>query len=51
MNFKQHDPQHDSDSHTVAQQARYLMSAERQRVQHRRQAMLNRKATEIGLDW
>jgi hypothetical protein len=50
MNFKQHDTQHDNNSRTVAAQARYLMSAERQRIQCRSQAILNRTATEIGLD-
>ncbi len=46
MNFNQHD----NNLRTVAAQARNLMSAKRQRVQHRAQAMLNRTATEVGLD-
>ncbi len=50
MNFKQHDTQHDNNSRTVAAQARHLMSAQRQRVQRRSQAILNRTATEIGID-
>lgn len=50
MNFNQKDTQYDNNLRTVAAQARYLMNANRQRVQHRSQAMLNRAAAEVGLD-
>jgi hypothetical protein len=50
MNFNQHDTQHDNNLRTVAAQARYLMSAKRQRTQHRSQAMLNRAAAEVGIN-
>lgn len=50
MNFNFNNTQQNNNLHTVSAQARCLMSARRQKVQHRKQAMLNRVAAEVGVE-
>lgn len=50
MNLNLNGTQYNDNLQAVSAQARCLMSASRQRVQHRKQAMLNRVAAEVGLD-
>lgn len=50
MNLNFNSTQHDENLQTVATQARSLMSANRQRVQQRQQAMRTRVAAEVGVD-
>lgn len=50
MNLNFNGIQSDNNHRTITAQARHLMSANRQRLQHRTQAMLNRTAAEVGLD-
>ncbi len=40
----------DENSPAVSAQARWLMSAHRQRVQNRSQSMLQRAAAQVGID-
>lgn len=50
MNFNFNTTQQNDNLQTVSDQARCLMSARRQRIQHRKQAMLNRVAVEVGIE-
>ncbi len=50
MNLNFNNVQHKNNLHTISTQARYLMSAGRQRVQQRKQAMHNRVVAELGID-
>lgn len=52
MNLNFNNIQHNNNLnlHTISAQARYLMSAGRQRVQQRKQVMHNRVVAELGID-
>lgn len=50
MNRNFNGTQYDENLHTVSAQARCLMSANRQRIQQRQQAMRTRVAAEVGVD-
>ncbi len=50
MNLNFNNTQDSGNSNEISAQARYLMSAGRQRVQQRRQAMHNRLVAELKMD-
>lgn len=50
MNLNFNHIQHDDNLQKLSATARHLMSANRQRVQHRSQAMLNRAVAELKID-
>lgn len=50
MNLNFNNTQHNGSLNEISAQARYLMSAGRQKVQQRKQAMHNRVAAELEID-